>query len=1088
MEHTDDDFGELYADIEFPTSSKINNEPDFSQPFTKTQQQQQLSISDVEMVELRENDVGEAGGKRCEKDSKLCNNEDELIVENGTDCDDDDDDVDDFVVFVNDEDFGAKNGSGDATKCSEEIEGAFVADLSGNDQMRVVVNGVEQNDNGFGVERVNVAINGGNSQCKYPRRNGSYFVGNQRATSSWRSDKQDVWSDEPRVPGLTPGFDGNGNNFWLPWYRTIMDVDIHTIEHKPWTYPGADVTDYFNFGFDEESWRNYCRSLDQLRGQMLSQIGNQVNENLSFKLENKFGPSMELQSDELVGAQAIPSGLKIQPSHELEFSTRQFKKQIGQAIHVKDSNIERQPSADARRPRISDSDVIIQLTTHDPVEPSRSRSENLDNALETQYKSSEKRCGNGNPELEAEKSGGSKAYEMGKVSFEERFRCSSMSSDCKRSHESAVLSSQLHQHFDDHGKVQKSKLEVLASQKAETINSSMEDVDYGSTTHSRSYSNSWSEASKDDHCDSRRARVSRRIQDTRSLSSNSIKENINVDYQCSRKKGDIKKVKESGGKYCLRVKNSVDVSFKKNEPRVHRRLEVKIRTGFNEDNGRIDIADDYGGVGCAKAHRRRIEEWHPSSDDDDYWPSHREDNSSPGWYERQTVENRLQKECSSNFDQQDHWGLRDEGDLFIRREWDTEQFFFDRTQRRGVIVKKDWHLRERECIIKDEKPYFHDRRHSTLNFSSSHDVDRSELPREYNDDHFVKRSKHRQASQYGYLDERVNSRYMRSNTLDDRRSKYSDSDIEHESCLWQSGRELRSFDEEDEYFEGPLTVDYARYTVDDEDECRNRHTSAYIHDNCDVSFTYDNRRHQNTLIRDDADDLQLYQRYERHSRSISAKRGTGIRQANDRRDAYSRKCRARYLDEEDYFEKRKNVSESKFTTWTKDAEFDGYLDNSFRGKNMPGSFKGAPRPKWYGSKNGFSPTWMEMPLRGNFGVVSDGVCKSEFKLSTRANSEENRLWGWNSMEMQHVVRGKKVNLGHSLLFFYSVVIVSMISPQTLGGINCFSAFCMFFLICFITCIFSSMISKVCSSSRFIYSILQAGALLMNFDYILLKII
>ena len=35
---------------------------------------------------------------------------------------------------------------------------------------------------------------------------------------------------------------------------------------------------------------------------------------------------MELQSDELAGAQAIPSGLKIQPSHELDFSTREFKK------------------------------------------------------------------------------------------------------------------------------------------------------------------------------------------------------------------------------------------------------------------------------------------------------------------------------------------------------------------------------------------------------------------------------------------------------------------------------------------------------------------------------------------------------------------------------------------------------------------------------------------------------------------------------------------------------------------------------------------------------------------------------------------
>ena len=47
-------------------------------------------------------------------------------------------------------------------------------------------------------------------------------MGNQRATSSWRSDKQDVWSGEPRVPGLTPGFDGNGNSFWLPWYRYVQ--------------------------------------------------------------------------------------------------------------------------------------------------------------------------------------------------------------------------------------------------------------------------------------------------------------------------------------------------------------------------------------------------------------------------------------------------------------------------------------------------------------------------------------------------------------------------------------------------------------------------------------------------------------------------------------------------------------------------------------------------------------------------------------------------------------------------------------------------------------------------------------------------
>lgn len=32
-------------------------------------------------------------------------------------------------------------------------------------------------------------------------------------------------------------------------------------EKKPWRYPGADLTDYFNFGFDEDSWKQYCNCL-----------------------------------------------------------------------------------------------------------------------------------------------------------------------------------------------------------------------------------------------------------------------------------------------------------------------------------------------------------------------------------------------------------------------------------------------------------------------------------------------------------------------------------------------------------------------------------------------------------------------------------------------------------------------------------------------------------------------------------------------------------------------------------------------------------------------------------------------------------
>ncbi|KAF0498175.1 Fip1-domain-containing protein [Gigaspora margarita] len=32
---------------------------------------------------------------------------------------------------------------------------------------------------------------------------------------------------------------------------SIYDVDLNSVEDKPWKKPGADVTDYFNYGFNE---------------------------------------------------------------------------------------------------------------------------------------------------------------------------------------------------------------------------------------------------------------------------------------------------------------------------------------------------------------------------------------------------------------------------------------------------------------------------------------------------------------------------------------------------------------------------------------------------------------------------------------------------------------------------------------------------------------------------------------------------------------------------------------------------------------------------------------------------------------------
>lgn len=44
-------------------------------------------------------------------------------------------------------------------------------------------------------------------------------------------------------------------------FRTIVDVNIDAFDEKPWKHPGADITDFFNFDFDEESWKNYCNHL-----------------------------------------------------------------------------------------------------------------------------------------------------------------------------------------------------------------------------------------------------------------------------------------------------------------------------------------------------------------------------------------------------------------------------------------------------------------------------------------------------------------------------------------------------------------------------------------------------------------------------------------------------------------------------------------------------------------------------------------------------------------------------------------------------------------------------------------------------------
>lgn len=40
--------------------------------------------------------------------------------------------------------------------------------------------------------------------------------------------------------------------------QSIYDVDLDSLGDKPWNKPGADITDYFNYGLNEVTWRAYC--------------------------------------------------------------------------------------------------------------------------------------------------------------------------------------------------------------------------------------------------------------------------------------------------------------------------------------------------------------------------------------------------------------------------------------------------------------------------------------------------------------------------------------------------------------------------------------------------------------------------------------------------------------------------------------------------------------------------------------------------------------------------------------------------------------------------------------------------------------
>ncbi|XP_051878056.1 pre-mRNA 3'-end-processing factor FIP1-like isoform X3 [Pristis pectinata] len=45
----------------------------------------------------------------------------------------------------------------------------------------------------------------------------------------------------------------------------VIEADLDSFEDKPWRKPGADLSDYFNYGFNEETWKAYCEKQRRLQ-------------------------------------------------------------------------------------------------------------------------------------------------------------------------------------------------------------------------------------------------------------------------------------------------------------------------------------------------------------------------------------------------------------------------------------------------------------------------------------------------------------------------------------------------------------------------------------------------------------------------------------------------------------------------------------------------------------------------------------------------------------------------------------------------------------------------------------------------------
>ncbi|MFQ6638570.1 hypothetical protein Gotur_016783 [Gossypium turneri] len=191
------------------------------------------------------------------------------------------------------------------------------------------------------------------------------------------------------MPGGVNNMAGRGGlEFTLPSHKTIFNVDIDSFEDKPWKHPGVDLSDFFNFGLNEEGWKDYCKQLEQHRLETTMQSKIRVYE--SGRTEQGYDPDLPPElaaaTGQEVRAGAANLGKLDGGQNDVTKGTARIRQPLptGRAIQVEGGCGERLPSIDTRPPRLRDSDAIIEIVCQDTPDNDSSTQNGVEDQTENE--------------------------------------------------------------------------------------------------------------------------------------------------------------------------------------------------------------------------------------------------------------------------------------------------------------------------------------------------------------------------------------------------------------------------------------------------------------------------------------------------------------------------------------------------------------------------------------------------------------------------------------------------------------------------------------------------------------------------------